>query len=464
MSWEDFHLNMLHYFKSLLTVYTTTRLVRIRSTFLAVVYIVVVTFMWFTFFLGWLHLDIKKAYQKSCPVRGVVSTKVKGFASTEHLSNIGSISNAALYRRTWDFIDLVSPPFGGEGQYTGITVATNFVITVNQTRGTCPEEEKGNTTACANDKDCQSKNGTWVASGHGIYTGKCAINARTCEISGWCPIENDQGSQLPFQGKRALLEDVENFTILIKNSVGFPGCGNHKGQNIRYKDEHCLSHCIHHPTTQPKCPIFKIGDIVKWSNENFSDVAVRGGVFKVEIIWICDFDFGRTIDECEPKYSFSRVDDKTFNTSKGWNFRYADYHEENRRTLHKVFGLQILVAAVGEGRKFDFFEAIISLGAMVGLFAVASLVCDFLFDILCLLNSFRCAAMRNYTQELRFGDDSASLSTKISPIDKIKNTEKYQNAGNANADNVDSTLIRSRSCILPDDSQTQPTQVETADI
>lgn len=50
--------------------------------------------------------------------------------------------------------------------------------------------------------------------------------------------------------------------------------------------------------------------------------------------------------------------------------RYADYHEENRRTLRKVFGLQILIAAVGEGRKFEFFEAIISLGAMVGLFAV----------------------------------------------------------------------------------------------
>lgn len=52
--------------------------------------------------------------------------------------------------------------------------------------------------------------------------------------------------------------------------------------------------------------------------------------------------------------------------------RYADYHEENRRTLHKVYGLQILIAAVGEGRKFEMFEAIISFGAIVGLFAAVS--------------------------------------------------------------------------------------------
>lgn len=77
------------------------------------------------------------------------------------------------------------------------------------------------------------------------------------------------------QGQRALLEGVKNFTVLIKNSVGFPGCGDHKGQNIRFKDEHHLSHCIHHPVKQPKCPIFRIGDIVKWSKTNFSEVAIR---------------------------------------------------------------------------------------------------------------------------------------------------------------------------------------------
>lgn len=71
---------------------------------------------------------------------GVVSAKVKGFATTEHLSydQLGS-ENPNLYKRTWDFTDLVSPPFGGEGQYTGFTVATNFVITANQSRGKCAE-------------------------------------------------------------------------------------------------------------------------------------------------------------------------------------------------------------------------------------------------------------------------------------------------------------------------------------
>lgn len=90
-----------------------------------------------------MHLDIKKAYQKSCPVMGVVSAKVKGFASTEHHSfeelGITPVDQSRLYRRTWDFADLVSPPFGGEAQFTGFTIATNFVITANQTRGLCAE-------------------------------------------------------------------------------------------------------------------------------------------------------------------------------------------------------------------------------------------------------------------------------------------------------------------------------------
>lgn len=71
---------------------------------------------------------------------GVVSAKVKGFDSTEHLPyDALQMSNPDLYRRLWDFVDLVSPPFGGEGQYTGFTVATNFVITANQSRGKCAE-------------------------------------------------------------------------------------------------------------------------------------------------------------------------------------------------------------------------------------------------------------------------------------------------------------------------------------
>ncbi len=77
------------------------------------------------------------------------------------------------------------------------------------------------------------------------------------------------------RGQRALLEGVKDFTVLIKNSVGFPGCGYHKGQNIRFKDEHHLKTCVHDPVSQPKCPIFKLGDIVKWSNANFSEVAIK---------------------------------------------------------------------------------------------------------------------------------------------------------------------------------------------
>lgn len=51
----------------------------------------------------------------------------------------------------------------------------------------------------------------------------------------------------------------------------------------------------------------------------------------------------------------------------------ATYHEDNRRTLQKVYGLKILVTIAGEGRRFDFLTLILTLGATVGLFALVSL-------------------------------------------------------------------------------------------
>ena len=74
---------------------------------------------------------------------------------------------------------------------------------------------------------------------------------------------------------------------------------------------------------------------------------------------------------CLPTYSF-RLLDRT-----GWNFRYAKYHEENRRTLIKTYGIKFLVSVNGKAGKFDLKNTVILLVTGLGLLGLANILCDF---------------------------------------------------------------------------------------
>lgn len=123
-------------------------------------------------------------------------------------------------------------------------------------------------------------------------------------------------------GKRALLESAENFTVLIKNVIEFPKFGTQfKRRNVlENSNSTYLQTCIYNAENDPFCPVFKIGDIVKEAGENFSEVAVKGGVFEIEITWDCNLDWD-FMKYCKPKYSFERMDSPKALISPGWNFR-----------------------------------------------------------------------------------------------------------------------------------------------
>ena len=54
----------------------------------------------------------------------------------------------------------------------------------------------------------------------------------------------------------------------------------------------------------------------------------------MSISWNCDLDLD-FMKTCLPRYSFRILDER------GWNFREAKYHEENRRTLYKLYGIKV---------------------------------------------------------------------------------------------------------------------------
>ena len=74
---------------------------------------------------------------------------------------------------------------------------------------------------------------------------------------------------------------------------------------------------------------------------------------------------------CLPTYSFRLLD------STGWNFRFANYHEENRRTLIKAYGIKFLISVNGKAGKFDLKNTVILIVTGLGLLGLANILCDF---------------------------------------------------------------------------------------
>ncbi|XP_053784032.1 P2X purinoceptor 2 isoform X5 [Desmodus rotundus] len=210
----------------------------------------------------------------------------------------------------------------------------------------------------------------------GVRTGRCVPYyhgaSKTCEVSGWCPVE-DGASVSQFLGKMA-----PNFTILIKNSIHYPKFQFSKG-NIENRKDGYLKRCVFDEVSHLYCPIFRLGFIVERAGENFTELAHKGGVLGVIINWDCDLDLPAS--NCNPKYSFRRLDPKHIPASSGYNFRFAKYYKINgstTRTLIKAYGIRIDVIVHGQAGKFSLIPTIINLATALTSIGVGSFLCDWI--------------------------------------------------------------------------------------
>lgn len=284
-----------------------------------------------------------------------------------------------IYERVWDESDYVIPP----SENNAFFVMTNVVLTPNQTRTTCPEDPgelpdvicgyKNNATGEVNITQgvCVKGHVGNLVKSHGEATGNCILSDRVpntfvCEISSWCPVEIDR---LPLDREDGpLIPGAESYTVFIKNSISFTRFGEDYHRNNMPRGI-----CIYEHDDEDKrqCPIFRLGDIVRLAQGNFTKLSIKGGVIGVYITWNCDLDWSFD-DYCLPTYSFRILD--TF----GWNFRHAHYHEENRRTLVKAYGLKFLVVVDGRASKFDLKNTVIVLVTGLGLLGLSTMFCDFI--------------------------------------------------------------------------------------
>ncbi|CAF4099713.1 unnamed protein product [Rotaria sp. Silwood2] len=205
-----------------------------------------------------------------------------------------------------------------------------------------------------------------------------------------------------------------DFTLFIKNFIEFPMF------QVKHKnmvDELKLP-CTFHPKDNKDCPIFTIDYIMSEAEKNITErnlMLRHGGVVRIKLDWDCNLD--RKIKLCKPEYSFARLDvpfyEKPF--SRGFNFRYATswkYDDNYFRALTKAYGLRFIIAVSGKAGKFDFITLTLNIGSLVGIFGLATFVCD----IILLHLSKQARAYRNHVFEivhLRTRLNSAIKDVKI---------------------------------------------------
>ncbi|XP_061651884.1 P2X purinoceptor 3-like isoform X3 [Phyllopteryx taeniolatus] len=333
--------------------YETTKSVVVKSWTIGIINRAVQLLI-FTYFIGWVFV-YEKAYQvRDTAIESSVMTKVKGFG----------VHND----KVMDVADYVTPTQGA----SVFCIITKLITTENQVQGHCPESE--DKYICTHDSNCTrfvNKPGSY-----GILTGRCVAfkaTIKTCEIKGWCPAEIDTIKTTP-------MIEVENFTIFIKNSIRFPTFNYTKGNFLPNITDEYINKCNFDMVNNTYCPIFKVGDVVRYAQQNFTKLADKGGVIGIKIGWMCDLD--KSDDQCNPSYSFTRLDamSQKNTVSPGYNFRFAKYYKmENGtdyRTLVKAYAIRFDVLVNGNAGKFNMIPTLINMVAAFTSIGVGTVLCD----------------------------------------------------------------------------------------
>lgn len=70
------------------------------------------------------------------------------------------------------------------------------------------------------------------------------------------------------------------------------------------------------------------------------------------------------------------------NFKSGLSIREPFYHEENRRTLFKMYGIRFIIVVSGEGKKFDSLQLAMAFGATIALFDLVRCLCIYYVRII----------------------------------------------------------------------------------
>ncbi|CAF2723992.1 unnamed protein product [Rotaria sp. Silwood2] len=121
--------------------------------------------------------------------------------------------------------------------------------------------------------------------------------------------------------------------------------------------------CRYHNIRDPRCPIFRVDDILNRFNTNISALISEGGVIEIEQKWNCNFDYVK--DLCYPTYAFRLLQSGDDKQSPGINYRSTHKYRLNGTTyriLSKIHGLRFVVSITGSSGRFNALQLFLAIG------------------------------------------------------------------------------------------------------
>ncbi|TGZ71469.1 hypothetical protein CRM22_002621 [Opisthorchis felineus] len=374
---------------------------------------------YFLIFVMWWN----KSYQRTDTALSGVMTKIRG---------VGTVATGIKNLPLW-VIDEAEFTLQSV-QKSGFFIITRIIDYTVQNYEYCAEARNLEDAFCEHDSHCVSGHtggqsirspadylpDGWKldveADAHGIFTGKCHQATKSCEIYGWCPVQEDLDSlhcgsykaitepdrptvecddsilQSAAQVSNEVFENfmfkpmsaVLNYTVFIKNTIEFPYF-NKASQNIlKWMNGTYLNTCLYNPKHEKDrlCPNFRIKDILDLSGGNAYRLLRHGGVIAITIEWMCDLDL--PIERCLPRYNFHQLDgsdhDRHDHQSviEGLSMEIQRPLSRNSRLFSRVNGIQFWVIVNGEAARFNLFIFTMSFGSNLALLGLASIICDYL--------------------------------------------------------------------------------------
>ncbi|THD26064.1 P2X purinoceptor 4 [Fasciola hepatica] len=375
----------------------------------------IIILYFFIFAMWW-----EKAYQRFDRALSGVRFEVNGMVYTRIL---GNNKNPDIVLDSADY-------FIVPNEVNGFFLMTRLSAMTVQQLGECAEARDVEDARCFEDRHCRAGYiggqsllsptrelpTDWItdidADAHGIFTGECRKSTKTCEIFGWCPVQEDLDTLHAGSFKRNQtrhreddtretefdvfepLYGILNLTISIQNMIEFPLFKVSRYNILPWMTREYLLSCTYRPNDRRDryCPNFRIRDVFFLAGANAHRITRHGGVIAITIDWKCNLDV--SLEFCQPRYGFLHLDGKEsvqfdeLGPGEGWCMNFArrlgnslpfrSGAEEPKRLLYKVNGIKFLIRVTGEAGKFNLFVFTMSFGSNLALLSLATIICDFI--------------------------------------------------------------------------------------
>jgi hypothetical protein len=181
---------------------------------------------------------------------------------------------------------------------------------------------------------------------------------------------------IPLKNKAVLIE-TKNTTLWLYNTVEFPEF-NLILDNSDGKNTNELINCTYNPLKNPRCPVFRLGDLIKYTanvGQTYEEIAIHGAVININVNYNCFVNsfFRNPENNCKPSYSFRRVDTEKKLPVMGFtSYRFAHYFNGGKsRNYFRSYRIRFVVIVNAKVQKYDFFEFVTKMCAYDSVFAIS---------------------------------------------------------------------------------------------